>query len=1335
MTRLSSSSSLFSYYLGADALSTFRCERLEEKLRALCPTIAQVRAKLVYLVAHASTLESEEQQKLARLLDAKVQPTDIAVGADIFLIVPRAGTISPFASKATEIAKLCGLSNVLRIERGIEYQITRKTDLLSQIRQKMDVLDDDAQRTAMAQVLFDPMTETVLYSRENIAELFTMLAPKSLVWVDVQERGRGALVEANVQLGLALSADEIDYLLAAFTQLQRNPTDVELLMFAQANSEHCRHKIFNAQWTIDGQVQTETLFGMIRHTHASQPQGTLTAYADNAAVIAGGAAQSWLPAEKDDVYQHGQAILHTVIKVETHNHPTAICPFPGASTGAGGEIRDEGATGRGAVPKAGLAGFSVSNLNLADIPQASSNQYGKPAHIASALQIMLEGPIGAAAFNNEFGRPNLAGYFRSYEQRVGQHVYGYHKPIMIAGGMGSIDARHVEKQVFPAGTLLIQLGGPGMRIGIGGGAASSMSSGSNLAELDFNSVQRGNPEMQRRAQEVINACWRRGDDNPILSIHDVGAGGLSNAFPELVDGAERGARFQLRAIALEESGMSPAEIWCNESQERYVLALSPAHLTLFAQLCQRERCPFAVIGVATAEKNLQLVDEALPPESGEALPINMPMDVLLGKPPRTTRVVTRLPAPSQPFDLTEIVLEQAIFAVLKHPTVASKNFLITIGDRSVGGLTVRDQMVGPWQTPVADCAVTARDYAGLAGEAMAMGERTPLAVLNAPASGRMAVGEALTNLAAAPIERIEDVKLSANWMAACGAEGEDARLFDTVRAVGLALCPALGLSIPVGKDSLSMRTRWHSETEEKEVRAPISLIISAFAPVSDIRRSLTPQLRLDEGESELILIDLGRGQQRLGASILAQVNQHVGDTVPDVDHPQDLKNFFAVIQRLNREGLVLAYHDRSDGGLMATVAEMAFASRCGISLNVDILLEQSDGDVKNWAQQIAPRRHSQTLSALFCEELGAVVQIRRAQREQVFAHLRQVGLSAYSHVIAQPNDRDVIEIYRDGRQIYQVARVELQRAWSQVSWQMARLRDNPSCADEEYDALLDTADMGMQPKLNHAIGREQVLPLIMRGARPKVAIMREQGVNSHREMAYVMDRAGFAAVDVHMSDLLSGRHQLSEFSGLVACGGFSYGDALGAGQGWAKTILFNTQLAQAFSAFFARPDSFALGVCNGCQMMSHLATIIPGAQAWPQFTRNRSEQFEGRLSMVEVAPSPSLFFDGMAGSQLPIVVSHGEGYANFTQQGDAQQVIAALRFIDHAGHITERYPFNPNGSAAGLTAVTTADGRFTAMMPHPERVFRAEQMSWHPAAWQDDSPWMRMFYNARKVLG
>jgi phosphoribosylformylglycinamidine synthase len=947
---------------------------------------------------------------------------------------------------------------------------------------------------------------------------------------------------------------------------------------------------------------------------------------------------------------------------------------------------------------------------------------------------MIDGPLGGAAFNNEFGRPNLCGYFRTYEQNVGGTVYGYHKPIMIAGGLGNISASHTKKNDLPVGSLLIQLGGPGMRIGMGGGAASSMTTGTNTADLDFDSVQRGNPEMERRAQEVINACWAMGDGNPILSIHDVGAGGLSNAFPEIVNDAKRGAVFDLRKVPLEESGLAPKEIWSNESQERYVLAISPKSLPQFQYLCERERCPFAVVGVATEERQLKVID----PEHDNN-PVDMPMDVLLGKPPKMHRDVKRVKPELPTTDLTGIDLVEASHRVLRFPTVGDKTFLITIGDRTVGATTVRDQMVGPWQVPVADCAVTAMSLQGYLGEAMSMGERTPLAVINAPASGRMAVGEAITNVAAAPIRNISDIKLSANWMAACGQPGQDAALFDTVKAVGMELCPALGISIPVGKDSLSMRTTWKDDGESKSVTSPVSLIVSAFAPVYDVRKSLTPQIRKDLGETALILVDLGRGRNRIGASAFTQVMQQIGNEAPDLDHPEGLKAFFAAIQRLNGEGKLLAYHDRSDGGLFATLCEMAFAGRSGLSVNLDILTMEGDasdsGEAKNWTTQVGERRNDMTLRALFNEELGAVLQVKAEQKSEVMEVLRSFNLGACSHIIGKPNDRDVIEFTRDAKVIYSQPRAELQRLWSETSWRIARLRDNPACADAEYDRILDTSDPGMTPKLTFDPQQDVAAPFLSLNNKPKVAILREQGVNSHVETAYVMHKSGFTTVDVHMSDLIAGRAKLSDFKGVIAVGGFSYGDVLGAGEGWAKTILFNAKLSDEFSAFFHRADTFGLGICNGCQMMSNLKSIIPGAQAWPKFTKNKSEQFEARFAMVEVADSPSIFFNGMAGTQTPIAVAHGEGFADFSQTGNVSEAIVAMRFVDNKGKATEAYPYNPNGSPQGITSVTTPDGRFTVLMPHAERVFRTVQQSWHPDAWGEDSPWMRMFRNARKWVG
>jgi phosphoribosylformylglycinamidine synthase len=1340
---------------GSNALSAFRSQRLLSQLQSVAPTIAAVQARFYHFIDSSAPLSPEDTERLSAMLtygEPAAQTLYEGVTEEFF-VIPRLGTISPWASKATDIAHNCGMAHVHRIERGVGYSVVLKGGLLGTGIGAPKKLDDK-EVALVAALLHDRMTETVLRNADEASRLFDELEGKPLETVDVLKQGRDALVRANTELGLAMSVDEIDYLHEAFTKAQRNPTDVELMMFAQANSEHCRHKIFNADWTIDGVRQDKSLFQMIKNTHQLNPRGTVVAYSDNSSIIEGATVTRFFPRQGQE-YAPSTELVHTLMKVETHNHPTAISPFPGASTGAGGEIRDEGATGRGAKPKAGLTGFTVSNLlipgaqrpweNASDVTKGEAGRvdaiYGKPERIASPLQIMIDGPIGGAAFSNEFGRPVLGGYFRSYEQNVGAagNVYGYHKPIMIAGGIGNISSAHTHKDEIPVGSLLIQLGGPGMRIGMGGSAASSMATGTNTADLDFDSVQRGNPEMERRAQEVINGCWQMGADNPIISIHDVGAGGLSNAFPEIVNDAKRGAIFDLRKVPLEESGMAPKEIWSNESQERYVLAIAPMDLDKFAALCERERCPFAVVGTATEERQLRVIDPQV--AGGEnANPVDMPMDVLLGKPPKMHRDVEHVKYDFPAIDLTGIELEEAARRVLLLPTVADKSFLITIGDRTVGAMTVRDQMVGPWQVPVADCAVTAMSYEGFVGEAMAMGERTPLAVIDAAASGRMAVGEAITNIAAAAIDDISDIKLSANWMAACGQPGQDAALFDTVKAVGMELCPALGVSIPVGKDSLSMRTTWNDDGSNKSVISPVSLIVSSFAKVEDVRRSLTPQLRTDLGDTALILVDLGRGKNRLGASALAQVTQQLGDSVPDVDSPEDLKAFFNAIQRLNKEGKLLAYHDRSDGGLYATLVEMAFAGRAGVSVNLDILTMEGEhasdwGDAKNWATQVGERRNEMTLRALFSEELGAVVQVRAEDKQLVMGVLRELGLGACSHIIGKLNDRGVIEFTRDAKVIYSARRSELHRLWSETSWRIARLRDNPACADQEYDRLLDENDPGLSPKLTFDLTENVAAPFIATGVRPRVAILREQGVNSHIETAWVMHQAGFAAVDVHMSDLIAGRAKLADFHGVIAVGGFSYGDVLGAGEGWAKTILFNPQLSDQFAAFFARKDTFGLGVCNGCQMLANLKPIIPGAHAWPKFTRNKSEQFEARFGMVEVLDSPSIFFDGMAGTHAPIAIAHGEGFADFSLTGDIGQVVKSLRYVDNRGQATETYPFNPNGSPGGLTAVTTEDGRFTAMMPHAERVFRTAVHSWAPSDWPDESPWMRMFRNARKWVG
>ncbi len=1410
-----------SQFEGGSALSSFRIQQLLPSLQAIHEKINGVAARFVHLVTSDAEPTPALKAQLAALLtygDPYAGPTE-----DYLIVVtPRFGTLSPWASKATDIAHNCGLA-VRRVERVLEYRVGLKSALLGK-----SVLSE-AQLAQIGALLHDRMTESVMFDRASASALFTPLQPTPMAQVDILNGGQAALLAANTEFGLALAADEIDYLVRAFTQLQRNPTDVELMMFAQANSEHCRHKIFNADFTIDGVAQAQSLFAMIRHTHRTNPQHMLVAYSDNASVMDGAKVQRFIAKSASDPiaasagsYEKQSATNHILMKVETHNHPTAISPFPGAATGAGGEIRDEGATGRGSKPKAGLTGFTVSKINWGQIPidsaglrvEPAMTAYGKPEQIASPLQIMIEGPLGGAAFNNEFGRPNLLGYFREYEQglsftvkdEAGRAVAqteqrGYHKPIMIAGGLGVIDATQTHKIAFPAGSLLIQLGGPGMRIGMGGSAASSMASGSNAAQLDFDSVQRGNPEMQRRAQEVINQCWALGNGqpgsggagaqagNPILAIHDVGAGGLSNAFPELTHDAGRGARFDLRAVPLEESGMAPKEIWCNESQERYVLAIAPESLALFQALCERERCPFAVVGMATDDGQLVLSD------AGQDSPVDLPMNVLLGKPPRMLRDVASVERSFAPLDLTGVDLQQACIDVLASPTVASKRFLITIGDRTVGGLTHRDQMVGPWQVPVADCAVTLADYSGFAGEAMALGERTPLASVNAPASGRMAVAEAITNLLAAPIE-LDRVKLSANWMAACGEAGEDAALYATVKAVALELCPALGISIPVGKDSLSMRTQWKDETGSKKVTSPVSLIVTAFASLADVRGTLTPQLNATE-DTTLVLIDLGRGQNRMGASMLAQTLGQMGDAVPDLDQPQDLVHLVKAVNMLRAKGQLLAYHDRSDGGLFAAVCEMAFAGHVGVSLNVDLLVTEGDGisdsrmdfgDAKNWANQISGRRDELTLKALFSEELGVLLQVRTAQRKEVMQTLREQGLSRHSHFIGKTRPADSViqvgvgevQIWRDAKAVFKAPLRDLQQVWDSTSWKICQQRDNPACADAEHAAAGDPLDPGlhfympnkppapvdsaqaatksgfsqMSSRTRSGIQCDAKTGLRVEPAmtvsgrvvaptgspalllsRPKVAVLREQGVNSHVEMAYAFTEAGFEAFDVHMSDLQSGRARLADFQGVVACGGFSYGDTLGAGIGWARSITFNPALAEQFSAFFARGDTFGLGVCNGCQMFAELAEIIPGAQHWPRFSTNQSERFEARLSMVEVLESPSLFFAGMAGSRLPIAVAHGEGYANFGYRGDATKAIAALRFTDNHGAASVAYPFNPNGSPGGLTGVTTADGRFTAMMPHPERVFRNIQMSWSNLDPDRFSPWLQLWRNARRWVG
>ncbi len=1291
---------------GGAAHSEFRLQKLLEQCSALLPALSGLQAEYLHIVETDGKLSSHTLDQLAQLLGG-VNDTSAAAGSVLY-VVPRPGTISPWSSKATDIIRNCGLEGVRRIERGITWTLQLAGEQVPAAAQLAVVLP----------LLHDRMTEAVLFDLPATAALFRHAVPAPFERIDVLGGGRRALEQANLELGLALSADEIDYLCENFATLGRNPVDIELMMFAQANSEHCRHKIFNADWVIDGAGQDGSLFSMIRESYRASPHGILSAYSDNAAVLKGFQAQRFFPEPNTHVYAAHDEPAHLVIKVETHNHPTAISPFPGAATGSGGEIRDEGATGRGAKPKAGLCGFSVSNLRLPGAVQPWETDHGKPERIAAALDIMIDGPLGAAAFNNEFGRPNLCGYFRTFEEQVagaeGPELRGYHKPIMLAGGCGMIRAEHVEKGTMPAGTPIVVLGGPAMLIGLGGGAASSMSSGASAEDLDFASVQRGNPEMERRAQEVIDACWSLGDRNPVISIHDVGAGGLSNALPELVNDSERGGSFELRRVPNDDPGMSPMQVWCNESQERYVLGIDSARLEEFEAICRRERCPYAVLGSATKERRLLLSDAHF-----DNSPIDLPMSLLLGKPPKMQRNVQRAVVRHKEFETGDLDVEDAALRVLRLPAVADKTFLITIGDRSVTGQVVRDQMVGPWQVPVADVAVTASDYTRYTGEAMAMGERTPLALLDGPASGRMAVGEAITNIAAAAIEQLGDVVLSANWMAPAGHPGEDAVLYDTVRAVGAELCPALGIAIPVGKDSMSMKTVWNEHGSERAVTAPLSLIVSAFARVTDVRQTLTPQLRTDCGATQLLLVDLGRGRNRLGGSALAQVYKQVGATPPDLEDPDLLKSFFAAIQQLNADGLLLAYHDRSDGGLWACLCEMAFAGHCGISVHLDGV-------------------GSDPVAALFAEELGAVLQVRENDLKSVLAILRSYGLAEHTHDIGHPNTTDRINVSYSENTVLTAPRVDFQRAWSETTYRMQSLRDNPDCAQQEYDRLLDVDDPGLCPKLSFDPQDNVATPFINTGVRPRVAILREQGVNGHVEMAAAFDRAGFEAVDVHMSDLLAGRALLDGFRGLAACGGFSYGDVLGAGQGWAKSVLFHAELRDMFSAFFARPDTFALGVCNGCQMLSTLSDIIPGAGHWPRFVRNTSEQFEARFAQLLILDSPSVLLQGMAGSILPIAVAHGEGRAEFSGHDPLavlQQGLVSARYADGYGKATEGYPQNPNGSPLGITALTTTDGRVTVMMPHPERVFRTVTNSWYPDEWEADGPWLRMFRNARVWVG
>jgi phosphoribosylformylglycinamidine synthase len=1291
---------------GAAALSAFRLDKLRQKLAAVDPRISVLSCEYVHYAQLDRELTGAESALLVKLLEygPGMMSAVAGVSGQPLVVVPRPGTISPWSSKATDIAHNCGLAAVHRLERGIAYYLDAPADMT------------EAGRNVAAALLHDRMTEVVLWDLAAGSALFAEAPPRPLTTVDILSGGRQALVTADRTLGLALAGDEIDYLLSAFQSLGRNPTDVELMMFAQANSEHCRHKIFNASWSIDGDPQGLSLFGMIRNTHQQGGENVLSAYSDNAAVVAGHRAGRFYPDPDSGEYGFSQEMIHLLMKVETHNHPTAIAPFPGAGTGAGGEIRDEGAVGRGSKPKVGLTGFSVSNLNIPGFRQPWELDYGRPGRIVSALDIMLEGPIGGAAFNNEFGRPNLCGYFRSFEAEVpgyrGREVRGYHKPIMIAGGYGNIREEHVQKGAYSAGARLIVLGGPAMLIGLGGGAASSMASGESCEDLDFASVQRQNPEIERRCQEVIDRCWQLGADNPIAFIHDVGAGGLSNAFPELVKDGGRGGRFELRNVPNDEPGMSPLELWCNESQERYVMAVEPENLSRFEAICERERCPFAVVGEATEAMHLTLSDETFGNE-----PVDLPMSVLFGKPPKMHREIRRQSIPHQPLTLA-MELTEALERVLQLPAVASKSFLITIGDRTVTGMVARDQMVGPWQVPVADCAVTTVSYDSYAGEAMAMGERTPLALLDGPASGRMAVAEAITNISAAAIAQLSDVRLSANWMCAAGYGTEDEALYDTVRAVGMEFCPALGITIPVGKDSMSMRTSWQEDGADKAVTAPMSLIVSAFAPVTDARLSVTPSLRAG-GDTVLVLLDLGRGRNRLGGSALAQVYGQLGDTVPDMDDAADLVALFSLVQQLLTARQLLAYHDRSDGGLLVTLLEMAFAGHCGLRIDTTSL-PGSD------------------LEALFCEEVGVVLQLAATDLDMLRTRADAAGLGDCLRVLGTAVEGDDVVFLRDDRVLLHDKRARLQQLWSRTSYEIQALRDNPECAQEEFDRIA-VEDPGLSAQLSFDPRDDVAAPFIASGVRPAVAILREQGVNGHVEMAAAFHRAGFAPFDVHMSDILTGRRRLSEFKGLVACGGFSYGDVLGAGEGWAKSVLFNAEVRDQFSEFFQRSDSFTLGVCNGCQMISTLKALIPGADHWPRFVRNRSEQFESRLALVRVEETPSVLLAGMAGSHLPIAVAHGEGRAEFsgsvTETDCETSGTVALRYVENNLQTATRYPANPNGSPAGITGLTTTDGRTTIMMPHPERVFRTVQNSWAPGGWGEDGGWLRLFRNARQWLG
>ena len=1301
---------------GSQAYSDFRIQKLLATIRADFPNVATIDAEFQHLIKlgdEESELTADEEQKLKHLLTYGPAMNQVEHAGQRLYVVPRFGTVSPWSTKATEIVTHCGLAKVQRVERGVAFYL--------QSDPKTNVELSETELQSIAAILHDPMTEAVVMHLEDAESLFIEELPKPLFEIPLLSEGKQALISANEELGLALSVDEVDYLLEQYSSLDKNPTDVELMMFAQVNSEHCRHKIFNADWIVDGEQKEHSLFRMIRETHKQNPTGTLVAYSDNSSVLVGSQGERFFANSQSREYQSNEEAIHILCKVETHNHPTAISPFPGAATGSGGEIRDEGATGRGSKPKAGLCGFSVSNLRLPDAPRPWEGDEDKPPRIASPLQIMLEGPIGGASFNNEFGRPNIAGYFRTYEQAIGNEldVRGYHKPIMLAGGLGNIRPQHVEKNIIPDGSYIVVLGGPAMLIGLGGGAASSVASGQSSEQLDFASVQRGNPEMQRRAQEVIDACWAQGDNNPIISIHDIGAGGLCNAVPELVGDAGKGGRFNLRDVLNEEPGMSPMQIWCNEAQERYTLAVSAERLDEFKAICARERCLYCVVGQATDDEVLVLNDSYF--ENGskrQQTPIDLPMETLFGKPPKMLRDVSSVDRHAPELDFSDVTVRGALNRVLALPSVADKTFLVTIGDRSVTGMIARDQMVGPWQVPVADVAVTTTAYTGNTGEAMAIGERTPLASVNAPASGRMAIGEALTNIAAANIRNLSEIKLSANWMAAAGHEGDDAALYETVKAIGMELCPELGIAIPVGKDSMSMKSVWENvDGEQRSVTAPVSCVVSAFAPVCDVTKTLTPEIKKPLEDSSLLLLDLSGGQQRLACSALAQVYNQVGTQTPDVDNAALLKSGFQAMQLLVERGIVSAYHDRSDGGLIVSLLEMAFAGRCGFEISCP---------------------GNSPLETLFNEELGMVIQVTAEHLEEVKRVFNKEGLSDHVLELGKPVGGDLIQVEVGGEQVLQASRIELHRVWSETSYQMQSLRDNPECAQQEYDRILDTEDTGLFSKLSFKCQEDTCAPLIG-GHKPKVAILREQGVNSHIEMGAAFTQAGFSAIDVTMTDIVEGRVQLddsegAEFKGLVACGGFSYGDVLGAGEGWAKSILFNDRVRDQFEAFFMRDDAFSLGVCNGCQMMSNLKEIIPGASHWPHFVRNASEQFEARFSQAEIAADTnSVLLADMQGSQLPVLVSHGEGRAEYSEGINSAAV--ALSYIDYKGDVATTYPANPNGSTAGVAGLCNDDGRITIMMPHPERIFRSITNSWNHKSWGEYGPWMRMFRNARTWVG